>query len=108
MKKLIIPVMAIAMAFGTSAFTAKITTSSFYKYNGTTFTQANIQNINNYTADTSAGDCTDVQNVCGVELSTAKTVGQTPVPAEFSSESSALWASQQAHSPSDDAVLMKP
>ncbi|SDP46231.1 hypothetical protein SAMN05428975_1315 [Mucilaginibacter sp. OK268] len=107
MRKLIIPVVAIIMAFGSSAFTAKKSTSNFFKYNGATRTQTDIQNINNYTARTD-NPCEDVTNVCGVTLSTAKTVGQTPASSEFNAEKANLWLSQQNHSPADGAIDMEP
>lgn len=108
MKKFIIPVIALVLAVGSSAFTAKKTTSSFFKYSGATYLQADIQNINNYTAQVSDADCSDLTNVCGVNLSTAKNVGQTPSSTEFNAEKSNLWTSQQNHSPADGAIEMKP
>ncbi|MFC0513119.1 DUF6520 family protein [Mucilaginibacter angelicae] len=107
MRKLFIPAAAIVMAIGSSAFTAKRTTSNFFLYQGTTHSQTDIQNINNYVA--SATDpCNDVANVCGLTLSTAKNVGSTPTPAEFNAEKTNLWTSQQNHAPADAAIAMEP
>ena len=106
MRKLIIPAAAIVIAFGSSAFTAKKSTSNFFLYQGATRTQADIQDINNYVA--SASDpCNDVTNVCGVTLSTAKNVGSTPATSEFNAEKASLWTSQQNHSPADGAIAME-
>ncbi|MCC8407731.1 DUF6520 family protein [Mucilaginibacter sp. UR6-1] len=108
MKKLIIPVIAIILAFGSSAFTAKKSTSNFFKYIGPAArTSGDVQSITNYQAQT-LDPCADVENVCGVTLPTAKTVGQNPASTEFNAEKSNLWTSQQNHSPADDAIGMEP
>ncbi|MVN91488.1 DUF6520 family protein [Mucilaginibacter aquatilis] len=105
MKKLVLPALAIALAFGTSAFTAKKVNSNFYAYTGSA-AQADIQNINNYVA-TATNPCSGAQDVCGVTLSTSRAVGQTPVASEFNAEKANLWASQQAHAPADPNIDMK-
>ncbi|GGH12095.1 DUF6520 family protein [Mucilaginibacter phyllosphaerae] len=107
MKKIIIPVIAIAMAFGTSAFTAKRATSTFFRYQGATRSQTDIQNISNYVAQAS-NPCNDVVNVCGVTLSTAKNIGSNPATSEFNAEKSNLWLSQQNHAPADGSISMEP
>ncbi|MBD1395144.1 DUF6520 family protein [Mucilaginibacter glaciei] len=107
MKKIIIPVIAIIMAIGSSAFTAKKTTSTFFRYQGATRTQTDIQNISNYVAQ-SGTPCSDVVNVCGVTLSTAKNIGSNPATSEFNAEKANLWLSQQNHSPADGAIGMEP
>lgn len=108
MRKLIIPVIAILMAIGSSAFTAKKATSNFYKYVGPTArSSSDVQNINNYIA-TAVNPCSDAQNVCGITLTTPKTLGQTPATAEFNPEKSNLWLSQQQHSPADASIDMEP
>lgn len=109
MKKLIIPALAIMLAVGSSAFTAKRTTSNFFEYQGPDYSQTNIQTASNYKAVASSDQCDDVTNVCGVILETPKTLGQSPDAGQFNAEAAALWASESGHSgPTDDAILMKP
>jgi hypothetical protein len=105
MKKLIFPAIAIALAFGTSAFTAKRVNSNFYAYTGST-SRADIENINNYAA-TTTNPCGGAQDVCGVTLTTSRAVGQAPVLSEFNAQKSNLWSSQQAHSAADPSIDMK-
>ena len=107
MKKLIIPVIALVMAFGSSAFKNKVATSNFYKYVGPVErTQTQITTIENYEA-LAADPCSDDVNVCGVTLSTARDEGQHPVSGEFSAQSSNLWDSQDQGSAANSAISME-
>jgi hypothetical protein len=105
MKKLIIPALAIAFAFASSAFTAKRGTSSFYLYTQSTFTQSQVQDISNYVA--ADNSCSDGDNVCGVQLTTAHTDGTTPVASEFNAEKGNLWLSQENSTPEDSNISMQ-
>jgi hypothetical protein len=109
MKKLIIPIVAILLAVGSSAFTAKRTTSNFFEYQGPDFSKTSIQTSGNYIAVDSEDQCDDTNNVCGVILETPKTLGQNPDSGQFSDKQDALWDSESNHTgPTDAAVLMKP
>ncbi|MFD0764525.1 hypothetical protein ACFQZI_06650 [Mucilaginibacter lutimaris] len=107
MKKLIIPAVAIALAFGTSAFKATTTTSNFFKYIGPSArTSAQVQDLNNYAA-LDVNPCIDNGNVCGVTLTTAKTIGQAPASSEFNVQKANLWSSQQSHTAANAAIGME-
>jgi len=106
MKKLIIPAIAIVLAFSASAFTTKSGSSNFYAYVGSDFTQANIQNINNYQASETTS-CPGVDDVCGVTLATSKVDGSIPATTDFNSESTNLWLSEQANSAQDGHIAMQ-
>lgn len=106
MKTKLIGLLAIMIAFGASAFTVKPTSSNFYEYTSGSLAKADIQNINNYVA-TSPNPCGGATNVCGVKLTTAHSLGATPVASEFSAEETNLWASQQDNAPQDDNIGMK-
>lgn len=109
MKKFIIPAAAMILAVSFSAFTsAKQTTSNFYEYQSSSALQSDIQNINNYAATASDLDCSGTDKVCGVNLTTARTIGQTPASSEFNAEKSNLWSSEQNHAPADGNIEMKP
>jgi len=109
MKKIIIPAAAVALALSFSAFTsAKKVTSNFFEYTSSSLTESAIKNRANYQAASSDAACTASQNVCGVVLATAKDIGTLPDATEFSSQTSDLWASQQAHSPANGDIEMKP
>lgn len=108
MKKLIIPVIAILLAFGSSAFTAKKSTSNFFKYVGPAGRSiSDVQSISNYVA-TAVNPCADLTDVCGVTLSTAKTIGQSPSSTDFTpSLQGKLWDSQRLHQPKDASISME-
>lgn len=109
MKRIIIPAIAIMLAFAGSAFTsAKRSNSNLFVYTGSSYAQTDIENINNYAAsatDPCGGTST---NVCSVTLATAKAVGQKPASTDFNAEKGNLWTSQQNHSAADGSIEMKP
>jgi hypothetical protein len=107
MKIKLLGICAIVIAISASAFTTKWTTSTFFVYTGPDFTQSNIQNINNYAASSTNPCSTADANVCGVTLPHAENLGSTPLPADFTAESTNLWTSQQNGSPSDTHITMK-
>lgn len=108
MKFKFLGILAIVIAISASAFTTKPTTSNFYVYTSGSVAQADIQNINNYLASASDPCTAGDDNVCGVTLTTAHTVGTTPVPAEFNAEQTNLWTSQQNGKRADTHIGMKP
>lgn len=105
MKKLFIPAFALVIAFAGSAFTAKKTSGSFYRYTSTSHAKVDIQNINNYVRDENG--CDDGSDVCGVTLPTDEGAGNQPDATEFSSESTNLWNSQSSGTAQDSNVIMK-
>lgn len=106
MKKLIIPIVAIVLAFSASAFTAKKTSTILYQYVGSGTSQTNIQDINNYVR-TEDAPCDEGSDVCGVVLND-NGVGNPPATADFNGEKTNLWLSQQNGSAQDGAIEMKP
>jgi hypothetical protein len=80
-------------------------TSNFYEYKSSSLLQADIQNINNYEAESDG--CSGSTNVCGVTLSTAHTIGSTPVASEFNAEKPNLWLSQENNTAEDGNISMK-
>jgi hypothetical protein len=109
MKRIIIPAIAIVLAFAGSAFTtAKRSNSNLFVYAGSSYSQTDIQTASNYVA-TSSDPCSGAtNNICAVNLPTAKPLGQHPAAADFSAEEGNLWRSQQGASPYDDNIEMKP
>jgi|SRR5665213_826931 len=98
----------LAMAMATSAFREVPKESInpyFYEYQGPNFTQANIQDVDNYARTSSS--CSGSTNVCGVFLSMDEGTGNPPNTTDFSSESSNLWTSQQNHHPADVNIKLK-
>ena len=108
MKKLIIPMLAIALAFSSSAFIPKKSNSNFFRYNGVSYTSTAIQTASNYAAFESEDECTATENICGVTLGTAKAIGNPPDGTQFNAEKTNLWNSQVAHAPQSAAVSMEP
>ncbi len=105
MKKLILPAFAIALAFGTSAFTAKKAAGVFYRYTSSSLTEANIKNINNYERESAT--CNPGANVCGVLLDTDNGEESQPDEAEFTAQRNHLWTSQQNGLPANASIVMK-
>lgn len=105
MKKLILPAFAIALALGTSAFTAQKTTGVFYRYTSSSLLEADIKNIANY--EQNSASCTPGINVCGVQLATDNGEESQPEEAEFAIERNNLWASQQNSSAANGNISMK-
>lgn len=95
---------AIAMKAPVKAHKAQ-TTSTFYVYTSSSLLQADIQNINNYEAASDA--CSGSSDVCGVTLTTAQSLGSTPVTSEFNTEKSNLWLSQENNTAEDGNISMK-
>src|SRR5579863_4101483 len=107
MKFKLLGICAIVIAISASAFTTKWSTSTFFIYTGATFSQTDIQNINNYAAS-STNPCNPADvNVCGVTLPTAENLGNPPASGDFTVESPHLWTSQQNGSPDDTHISMK-
>ena len=98
----------LALAMATSAFkeAPKANVNQYYyEYLGPDFTQANIQDADNYTRTSLS--CSGTHNVCGVFLSVDEGIGNPPDPTDFSTEKSNLWTSQQNQSPADPNIKMK-
>lgn len=111
MKKIkvsIFAVMAIVMGIAASAFTTKTPAKSpdtlfFYKYQLTSTTQANIQNIANYKRESLS--CSGTNHVCGILLPTDQGANQQPLASEFNPEKTPLWDSEQASASVDPDVI---
>ncbi|MCQ6957628.1 DUF6520 family protein [Mucilaginibacter aquariorum] len=108
MKKLIIPVIAIIMAFGSSAFTTNKATSNFFKYVGPAArTISDVQSASNYQA-TAVNPCVELNDVCGITLPTARTIGLSPASSDFTpTVQGKLWSSQSNHQPFDGTISME-
>jgi hypothetical protein len=99
-----IPALAIALVFASSAFTNKKTTTAFYEYQSSLHTSAAIQNIANYVR--TGSPCGASANVCGVTL-TDEGANSHPDQTEFDNIKATLWGSQQAHESLDPSISMK-
>lgn len=106
MNKFLIPAIALAMVFSTSAFKSHKTAGVFYEYRSSLTTQAAIQNPNNYIRS-EENACEGSSDVCGVLLTTDTGANHTPNVTEFNAEKTNLWTSQQNSAPADGNIAMK-
>lgn len=67
-------------------------TGYYYRYTLTTYTEAQIKNINNYVR--SEISCEPGEHVCGVFLATDTGSGQQPNSTEFDAVKDDLWSSE--------------
>lgn len=101
-------IIALALAFAVSGFhegPSEKNTLYFYEYVGPDFSQANIQDPDNY--ERSSQSCSGAYNVCGVLLSLDEGMGNPPDPSDFSTESTNLWSAQQQHKAVNGNIIMK-
>lgn len=92
-------------AFSANKNETKKTVTYFFKYNGISTLQADIQNSSNYSRIDDP--CSVGANVCGVSLATNQPNGQPPLATEFNAVKADLWTSQQTHTAANSNIKMR-
>lgn len=105
MKKIKIASALLAVVFVMASAFSPSTTVYFYKFNGPSLTQGEIQDYTNY--DRATLSCTGSDDVCGVELPTNTGIGNDPVESEFDVFKTDLWTSQQQHAAQEPEIKME-